>query len=49
VTYAQLKFNGALLSSMSPTESNLYDGSVLQVATSAITSTGSFSTKFVHI
>jgi hypothetical protein len=49
VKYGNLKFGGSLLSSFSPTKTEMYDGSVLQVATSAISTTGGFSTIFKHI
>jgi hypothetical protein len=50
VKYSNLKFNGAFLSTMSPTKYNMYDGTVLQVSTTAIsTTTGTFSTVFKHV
>lgn len=49
INYGSLKFNGMLLSSLSPTEYKMYDGSTLQVSTSAINSKGSFSTTFKHV
>ena len=49
ITLANLKFNGAILSSFHPTEFEMYDGSTLQVATSAISSTGSFTNTFKHV
>jgi hypothetical protein len=49
VKYANFKFNGAFLPAFSPTKYNLYNGSVLQVSTTSISSTsGSFSTVFKH-
>jgi hypothetical protein len=48
VTYSHLTFNGALLSSLSPTRYDLKDGTVLQVTTSKISTLGSFSTTFEH-
>jgi hypothetical protein len=49
VKYSQLKFDGAFLSTMSPTKYNMYDGSVLQVSTAAISAGGTFSTVFKHV
>lgn len=49
VKFSALKFNGALLSALSPAESEMYDGTVLQVATSAISSTGGFTNTFKHV
>ncbi len=47
--FTSLKFNGATLATLSPTESEMYDGSTLQVATSAIGAKGSFTTIFKHV
>lgn len=45
-----LKFNGALLSSLSSlTKEQMYDGTTLQVAATAISAAGSFSTVFKHV
>ena len=48
ITYGGMKFNGATLSTLSPTRFLMYDGTVLQVNTTQITTGGSFSTDFVH-
>jgi hypothetical protein len=48
-TFSGLKFNGATLATLSPTESEMFDGSTLQVATSTIAANGSFSTIFKHV
>lgn len=48
VKFSELKFGGALLSALSPGKSEMYDGSVLQMATSAISSTGGFANTFKH-
>jgi hypothetical protein len=49
VKFGSLKFNGALLSSFSPTQYNMVDGSTTQVSASAISSTGTFSDVFHHV
>jgi len=49
VKFSALKFDGALLSALSPAESEMYDHTVLQVATSAISSTGGFTNTFKHV
>jgi hypothetical protein len=49
VKFSALNFGGALLSALSPSEFEMYDGTVLQVATSAISSTGGFSNVFKHV
>jgi hypothetical protein len=49
VKFSALKFGGNLLSALSPSESKMYDGTVLQVATSAISSTGGFTNSFKHV
>lgn len=49
VKFSALKFDGALLSALSPSESEMYDGTVRQVATSAISSTGGFTNTFKHV
>ena len=46
--FHSLKFNGATLATLSPTKSEMYDGPTLQVATSAISATGTFATIFKH-
>jgi hypothetical protein len=48
-SFIGLKFNGATLATLSPTEYQMYDGSTLQVATSAIGAGGSFNTIFKHV
>ena len=48
VVFGSLKFNGVALSSLNPTKIEMYDGIVLQVATSSIGSSGTFSTTFRH-
>lgn len=49
IKFGNLKFNGAILSSFSPLKFEMYDGTTLQVATSAISSTGTFTTTFKHV
>jgi len=49
VTFGKLLFNGAPFSTLSSTRSDLYNGSTLQVATTPISSTGTFSTVFKHV
>ena len=48
-SFIGLKFNGATLATLSPTESEMYDGSTLQVATSAFGAGGGFNTIFKHV
>ncbi len=48
-TFGSLLFNGATLATLSPTKSNLYNGTTLQVATSAISAGGTFSAVFKHV
>jgi hypothetical protein len=48
-SFIGLKFNGATLATLNPTESEMYDGSTLQVATSAIAAGGTFNTIFKHV
>jgi Peptidase A4 family len=48
IQYGHLKFNAAILSSLSPTEYQMYDGTVLQVATNPIGAAGTFTTTFKH-
>ena len=49
VKFTSLKFNGAILSSFKPVKIEMFDGATLQVATSSISSTGSFSNTFKHV
>lgn len=48
IHYGGFKLNGALLSTLSPTKYEMYDGATLQVSTTAISSNGTFSTLFEH-
>ena len=47
-TFGKLLFNGATLATLSPTRYDLYDGTTLQVATTPISASGTFSTVFKH-
>ncbi len=49
VRFGDLKYNGAILSSLSPTNTEMYDGTTLQVSTSPISAAGTFSTVFKHV
>jgi hypothetical protein len=49
IKFSDLKFNGAILSSFSPTKFEMYDGTTLQVATSSISSAGTFTNTFKHV
>jgi hypothetical protein len=49
ISFGNLKFNSLILSSFSPARFNMYDGAVLQVATSSISSAGTFTTTFKHV
>jgi len=49
ITFGNLKINGAILSSLHPIEFEMYDGTTLQVATSSISSTGTFTNTFKHV
>jgi hypothetical protein len=49
IKFSDLKFNGAILSSFSPTKIEMYDGTTLQVATSSISSAGTFTNTFKHV
>jgi hypothetical protein len=48
-SFIGLKYNGATLATLSPTQSEMYDGSTLQVATSAISAAGTFNAIFKHV
>jgi len=48
ITFGALKFNAATLATLSPTKVQMYAGSTLRVATSAISASGSFSELFKH-
>jgi hypothetical protein len=47
--FVGLKFNGATLATLSPTELEMSDGSTLQVATSSIATNGTFRSIFKHV
>ena len=49
IKFSDLKFNGAILSSFSPFKYEMYDGTTLQVATSSISSAGTFTNTFKHV
>lgn len=49
IKFGNLKFNGLTLSSFSPTRIEMFDGTTLQVATSSVSSTGTFTTTFKHV
>jgi hypothetical protein len=49
IKFSNLKFNGEILSSFSPIKFEMYDGTTLQVATSSISSTGTFTNTFKHV
>jgi hypothetical protein len=49
VTFSNLRFNGATLATLSPTEFEEYNGTTLQVATGPISASGTFTTIFKHV
>jgi hypothetical protein len=49
VVFGAPKFNGVSLAFLSPTTYDMYDGSTLQVAPNAISTTGTFATIFSHV
>jgi hypothetical protein len=49
IKFGNLKFNGAILSSFNPIREEMFDGTTLQVATSSVSSTGSFTNTFKHV
>lgn len=49
IHFGSLKVNNAALTTYTPTEYEMYDGSTLQIATSAISTAGAFTTTFKHV
>jgi hypothetical protein len=49
IQYRRLLFNGAILSTLNPTEYEMYDGTTLQVATTPVGAGGTFTTAFKHV
>ena len=49
IKFSNLKFNGRILSSFHPSSWDMYDGKILQVATSSISSSGTFTNTFKHV
>jgi hypothetical protein len=49
IHFSALKVNGAILTTFTPAEYEMYDGTTLQIATSTISTAGTFTTTFRHV